>query len=73
MVLANEMYGDVWYLPGGNTSVAHYISDANANYIMKDNKDEKALTMSFEEVYESRRRSVLGKCRKPYFEKEMLV
>lgn len=51
VVLANEMYGDVWYLPGGNTSVAHYIADANANYIMKDNKDEKALTMGFEEVY----------------------
>lgn len=51
VVLANEMYGDVWYLPGGNTSVAHYIADANASYIMKDNKDEKALTMSFEEVY----------------------
>lgn len=51
LVLANEMYGDVWYLPGGNTSVAHYIADANATYIMKDNKDEKALTMSFEEVY----------------------
>ncbi len=49
--MANEMYGDVWYLPGGNTSVAHYIADANAAYIMKDNKDEKALTMSFEEVY----------------------
>ncbi|MDR6920032.1 MULTISPECIES: ABC transporter substrate-binding protein [Chryseobacterium] len=51
VVLANEMYGDVWYLPGGNTSVAHYIADANANYIMKENKDEKALTMGFEEVY----------------------
>lgn len=51
VVLANEMYGDVWYLPGGNTSVAHYIADANASYIMKDNKDEKALTMTFEEVY----------------------
>ncbi|MBV8328282.1 ABC transporter substrate-binding protein [Chryseobacterium sp.] len=51
VVLANEMYGNVWYLPGGNTSVAHYIADANAAYILKDNKDEKALTMSFEEVY----------------------
>ena len=50
-VLANEMYGNVWYLPGGNTSVAHYTADANAAYILKDNKDEKALTMSFEEVY----------------------
>ncbi|BAP32256.1 putative periplasmic binding protein [Chryseobacterium sp. StRB126] len=51
VVLANEMYGDIWYIPGGNTSVAHYIADANATYIMKDNKDEKALTMSFEEVF----------------------
>ncbi|MGG5208102.1 ABC transporter substrate-binding protein [Chryseobacterium sp. MIQD13] len=51
VVLANEMYGDVWYLPGGKTSVANYIADANASYIIKDNKDEKSLTMSFEEIY----------------------
>lgn len=50
-VLANEMYGDVWYLPGGKTSVANYISDANANYILNNNTDEKAVTMSFEEVF----------------------
>lgn len=51
VVLANEMYGDVWYLPGGKTSVANYISDANAEYILKNNTEEKALTMSFEEVF----------------------
>ncbi|MFP3591312.1 ABC transporter substrate-binding protein [Chryseobacterium sp. SIMBA_038] len=51
VVLANEMYGDVWYLPGGKTSVANFISDANAEYILKNNTDEKALTMSFEEVF----------------------
>lgn len=50
-VLANEMYGDVWYLPGGKTSVANFINDANANYILKNNTDEKAVTMSFEEVF----------------------
>lgn len=50
-VLANEMYGNVWYLPGGKTSVANYISDANANYILSNNTDEKAVTMSFEEVF----------------------
>jgi iron complex transport system substrate-binding protein len=50
-VLANEMYGDVWYLPGGKTSVANFISDANANYVLKNNSEEKAVTMSFEEVY----------------------
>ncbi len=51
LVLANEMYGDVWYLPGGKTTVANYISDANAQYILKDNTEEKAVTMSFEEVF----------------------
>jgi iron complex transport system substrate-binding protein len=50
-VLANEMYGDVWYLPGGKTSVANFISDANATYVLKNNSEEKAVTMSFEEVY----------------------
>ncbi len=50
-VLANEMYGDVWYLPGGKTSVAHFIADANARYILQNNTDEKAVTMSFEEVF----------------------
>lgn len=51
LVLSNEMYGDVWYLPGGNTSVAHFIADAHAQYILKDNHEEKAVTMSFEEVF----------------------
>ena len=50
-VLANEMYGDIWYLPGGKTFTAHYIADANADYILKDNAEDKAATMSFEEVY----------------------
>ncbi|RTZ49300.1 hypothetical protein EJ377_00980 [Chryseobacterium arthrosphaerae] len=65
-MLANEMYGDVWYLPGGNTSVAHYIADANAHYIMKDNREEKAMTMSFEEVYAKPAAFSIGKRRKPY-------
>ncbi|PQA97507.1 iron complex transport system substrate-binding protein [Chryseobacterium piscicola] len=51
-ILANEMYGNIWYLPGGKTAVAKYISDANANYILKENTEEKAVNMSFEEVYD---------------------
>lgn len=51
VVLANEMYGDIWYLPGGKTNTAHYISDANAQYILENNAEEKAVTMSFEEVF----------------------
>jgi iron complex transport system substrate-binding protein len=50
-VLANEIYGDVWYLPGGKTALAHFIADANAHYILKNNTEEKAVTMSFEEVF----------------------
>ncbi|KQS92108.1 ABC transporter substrate-binding protein [Chryseobacterium sp. Leaf394] len=50
-VLANEMYGNVWYMPGGKTSVANFISDANANYILNKDTEDKAVTMSFEEVY----------------------
>lgn len=50
-VLANEMYGDVWYLPGGKTFTANYIANANADYILKGNTEEKAVTMGFEEVY----------------------
>ncbi|RKT01814.1 ABC transporter substrate-binding protein [Chryseobacterium defluvii] len=51
LVLANIMYGDVWYLPGGNTSTVNYISDANAEYILKNNTEEKSIPMSFEEVF----------------------
>lgn len=50
-VLMNEMYGNVWYLPGGKTFMARYVLDANANYILKDNTEEKSVTMSFEEVF----------------------
>lgn len=50
-VLANEMYGDVWYMPGGKTFTANYIADASGDYILKQNTEEKAVTMSFEEVY----------------------
>ncbi len=50
-VLANEMYGNIWYMPGGKTSVAQYIADAGGNYILHQNTEDKAVAMSFEEVY----------------------
>ncbi|QDP86476.1 ABC transporter substrate-binding protein [Chryseobacterium sp. SNU WT5] len=51
IVLANEMYGNQWFLPGGESSLARFISDANATYINADNPDTKAIPMSFEEVF----------------------
>lgn len=55
VVLANEMYGNQWFLPGGKTNLAQFIADANANYINAENNDSKAVPMSFEEVFSKSR------------------
>lgn len=49
-VIANEMYGNQWFMPGGKTQLANYLRDAGASYILKDTSEEKAVPMSFEEV-----------------------
>lgn len=51
VVLVNEMYGNQWFMAGGKTFLAQYLKDANADYILKENQDEKSIPMSFEEVY----------------------
>ncbi len=51
IVLANEMYGNQWFMPGGKTFVAHYFKDAAADYILKNNTQENSIPMSFEEVF----------------------
>jgi iron complex transport system substrate-binding protein len=51
LVLANEMYGNQWFLSGGKSNLAQFIIDANAEYINKDNSDSKAVPLSFEEVF----------------------
>lgn len=51
VVLANEMYGNQWFLPGGKTNLATLISDANAAYVNAQNSDSKAVPLSFEEVF----------------------
>ncbi|MEC5156829.1 ABC transporter substrate-binding protein [Chryseobacterium sp. MP_3.2] len=50
-VLANEIYGNQWFLAGGKSNLAQFISDANANYINAENADSKSIPLSFEEVY----------------------
>lgn len=51
LVLANEIYGGQWYMPGGKTQLARLLKDAGGEYILKDNTEDKAVPMSFEEVY----------------------
>ncbi len=49
-VLANEMYGGQWYLPGGKTQLAKFIADAGGSYILSDNSVARAVPLTFEEV-----------------------
>lgn len=51
LILANEMYGSQWYMPGGKTFMANYIKDAGGRYILSENNEQKAVPLSFEEVY----------------------
>ncbi len=51
LVISNEMYGGQWFMPGGKTAFAKLLEDAGAEYILKGNLDEKAIPMSFEEVF----------------------
>lgn len=50
-VLANEIYGNQWFLPGGKSQLAQYLKSANSEYINKDNSTESATPLSFEEVF----------------------
>lgn len=50
-VVTNEIYGNQWFVAGGNSQIANFIKDANANYIFGDNTESKSIPKSFEEVF----------------------
>lgn len=51
LVIANELYGSQWYMPGGRTITANYIHHAGGRYILETNSDTSAVPLSFEQVY----------------------
>jgi len=51
-VFSGIVYGDFWYMPGGNSWAAKYFNDANANFLWKDNNSEGSIKLSFESVYD---------------------
>ncbi len=51
-VLSGVVYGDTWYLPGGQNYAAKLIADANANYLWEEDSTRGFLELSFEAVYE---------------------
>jgi iron complex transport system substrate-binding protein len=50
-VLTEIKYADAWYVPGGNSFMAHFLKDAGADYFWKDEKRSGSIALNFEEVY----------------------
>lgn len=51
-VLVNAMYGDTWYVSGGNSYQARLIVDAGGDYLWSDDESTGGLPLSFEAVLE---------------------
>lgn len=51
-VLAETKYGNVWYMPGGNSYMAHLYADAGADYLWKDTDETGSIALNFEAVYD---------------------
>lgn len=51
-VFANQIYGDIWYMPGGKSFQAKLIEDAGGNYLWKSDEGTATLNLSFESVFE---------------------
>lgn len=50
-VLTEIKYADAWYVPGGNSFMAHFLKDAGADYIWKNEQKSGSIALNFEEVY----------------------
>ncbi|WP_375579276.1 ABC transporter substrate-binding protein [Marivirga tractuosa] len=49
-VMTGLMYGDVWYVPGGESFASKFIKDAGGDYIWSENSQTGSLELSFESV-----------------------
>lgn len=51
-IFSGIVYGDTWYMPGGNSWAGKFLKDAGANFLWKDTPAFGSLELSFESVYE---------------------
>jgi iron complex transport system substrate-binding protein len=51
-VLSGVVYGDAWFLPGGQNYAAKLLNDAGFDYLWSDTPSHGFLELSFESVYE---------------------
>src|SRR5688572_14750650 len=51
-VLSGIVYGDAWFLPGGQNYAAKLLNDAGYHYLWSEDSTQGFLELSFESVYE---------------------
>lgn len=51
-VLTDMKYGSVWYVPGGQSYIAHFLKDAGADFFRKDNQQTGSSSLSVEAVFD---------------------
>jgi len=49
-VMVGLPYRDAWWVPGGESYMAHLINDAGGNYLGKENSSHESYVVSFEEA-----------------------
>lgn len=52
-VLSGIVYGDAWFLPGGQNYAARLLKDAGCHYLWSSDSSNGFLELSFESVYET--------------------
>ncbi len=51
-VMSGIVYGDAWFMPGGQNFAARLLKDAGCNYLWADDTSQGFLELSFESVYQ---------------------
>ena len=51
-VISGVVYGDAWFMPGGQNFAARLLKDAGCTYLWEENTSQGFLELSFESVYE---------------------
>ena len=49
-MVMDKMYGSVWYVPGGKSTIGSVMADANIDYVFADNGSAGSVAMAFEAV-----------------------
>ncbi|QLE02258.1 ABC transporter substrate-binding protein [Galbibacter sp. BG1] len=52
-VLSGSMFKDIWYVPAGDSWMAHFLKDANANYLWENTEGTGSLSLNFESVLDT--------------------